>query len=276
MTTPTKEATESYAKMWEDFAEKKSKVYNETKFTPINRVGLTNYIREEAIIQQVLSVPHERILDIGCASGRQVFRLAPHCSSALGVDIAEGFVQEANEQKEVLCMHNADFAVADFDSLPSGPFDIALCCEVLEHVFELDAAIDAIDNAIKPGGHVLITVPHYNADGTWWGRILRLFKIRTFEEFTDFRMKTIEAHGNAHVREFSRAQLVSHFIKRGYSTKHLSTVSHLDGPWGDMIISGFLYRFAFLRPFFIALDHVGKLLFPGLGRHIVLLAQKPM
>ena len=266
------ETNDAYTQMWEDFAHEKGEVYNEWKFTLINRVGLTNYIREEAILQCAIPLQSKRVLDVGCASGRQVFRLAEHCGQVTGVDIAPHFIEECQKQKRLRKADNTDFAVSGFDTLPDD-FDLVICCEVLEHVIDLDASIDALHGAVKPGGHLLITVPHYNADGTWWGRLLRLVGVRSFTPIDTFSVEAIKEHGDAHVREFSRKDLASHFIQRGDTVKKLYTVSHLDGPWGDTIITGFLYRMPWTRRFFVGLERVLQKVFTGLVRHNVLLVK---
>ena len=62
----------AYRDMWEVFGKKKADCYNQRKFLPINRVGLTNFIRDEALLRMVLAVEPKTVLHIGCASGLQV------------------------------------------------------------------------------------------------------------------------------------------------------------------------------------------------------------
>ena len=76
----------AYRDMWEVFGKKKADCYNQRKFLPINRVGLTHFIRDAALLRMVLAVEPKTVLDIGCASGLQVFALAPYCEKVVGVD----------------------------------------------------------------------------------------------------------------------------------------------------------------------------------------------
>jgi 2-polyprenyl-3-methyl-5-hydroxy-6-metoxy-1,4-benzoquinol methylase len=265
---------QQYQKMWEDFAAKKAKTYVMKKFAPVNRVGLTNYVREKAIIERILSVPHDEILDIGCASGKQVFALAPYARKIVGVDIASSFIEQCNTQKNVENIHNVSFDVGGFDSLPNSTFDVVLCCEVLEHVIDLKGSIEALSATVREGGHILITVPHYNADGTLWGRLMRIIGKRKFVPMTEFSEENIRKHGDAHVREFSRNTLEENFTSQGYKTISCFTVSHLDGPYGDKVQDFLLHRMPWTRIILIFKDWCLQKLFPGLGRHIVYLAQK--
>ena len=58
----------AYRDMWEMFGKKKADCYNQRKFLPINRVGLTNFIRDEALLRMVLSVEPKTVLDRRCCT----------------------------------------------------------------------------------------------------------------------------------------------------------------------------------------------------------------
>ncbi len=264
----------AYRDMWEVFGKKKAERYNQRKFLPINRVGLTNFIREEALLRMVLSVEPKTVLDIGCASGRQVFALAPYCENVVGVDIAQSFIDECDRQRQAQGVDKVSFRVATFHDLPDESFDVVLCGEVFEHVPELDEAVNALTERLRNGGHAVVSVPHFNADGTWWGRLLRLVGARRFRPLEQFSMEEILSHGDAHIRAFSQSKLRELFESYGYRALEIRTVSHLDGPWSDVVLSGFLERMPWTRGPLVALEHVSLRVAPRLGRHIVLLAEK--
>jgi len=264
-----------YKRMWEEFGERKAEHYSGRKFAPVSRVGLTNLTRERKVLDLVLSVAHETVLDIGCASGRQVFALAPHCERVTGVDIADSFIRECEVQRRRRQVQNVSFKAATFHDLPDQRFDVVLCAEVLEHVIDLDGDIKRMDGRVRPGGHIVITTPHFNGDGTWWGRLMRLAGSRRFTPLCQFSAEEILRHGDAHVREFSRRDLSILFEKHGYRVKAVGTVSHLDGPWCDTILNGILHRVPWTGSLFAALERVMARAVPVLGRHIVLMAQKP-
>ena len=52
------------------------------------------------------------MLDIGCASGLQVFALAPYCEKVVGVDIAQSFIDECHRQRQAQGVGNVSFRVA--------------------------------------------------------------------------------------------------------------------------------------------------------------------
>ena len=269
-------SSEHYETMWQDFAKKKSRIYRTDKFTPHNRVGLTNYTREHALLREIKKVPHSHVLDVGCASGRQVFQIAPFAEKVVGVDIAPTFIDECNAQKKEVGVSNVSFAVGGFESLPSELFDVVICCEVLEHVIDLEKSIDSLVAKVRSGGHLIITVPHYNADGTLWGRMLRLIGVRNFVPLNDFSLEAIVKHGDAHIREFSQKSLQEKIIPKGFAVAHCSTVSHLDGPYGNLLQDFLLSKLPWIRPLFIQLDRLAEIIVPHCGRHILLVATKSM
>ena len=59
------------------------------------------------------------LLDIGCCRGWFVIRAAmlPTCEKALGIDVVQGFIDSANEAKDLLKLDNAQFDYAFLDDV---------------------------------------------------------------------------------------------------------------------------------------------------------------
>ncbi len=90
-----------------------------------------------------------KILDVGAGEGALVERYRDRGWDVLGVD-------SAYESPNV---RQADLLALPFES---GGFDAALCLDVLEHVDLLDQtrALGEIARILKPGGHLLMSVPN--------------------------------------------------------------------------------------------------------------------
>jgi SAM-dependent methyltransferase len=90
-----------------------------------------------------------RVLDVGC--GHMIFRSAvlAHAVSYEGLDVAP----------RVGGVHFIDDA-CEMRSVPSSAFDTVLCFEVLEHLAAPERALAAIAAVLRPGGTLLVTVPH--------------------------------------------------------------------------------------------------------------------
>jgi SAM-dependent methyltransferase len=67
-------------------------------------------------------------------------------------------------RQDVLHLHGSDLATIAGDLtkpglLPSAAFDCIILTQTLHHIFDLQAAIEQIFQALKPGGRLLVTAP---------------------------------------------------------------------------------------------------------------------
>jgi len=105
------------------------------------------------------------LADIGCHKGEFCFALAEEGYSMTGIDIAERNIREAQasiDRRSGLDGRLAFYtAAADrVDTLfPADQFDGAILMEILEHVPDVDAVLNAVDHIVKPGGQIFVTVP---------------------------------------------------------------------------------------------------------------------
>lgn len=264
-----------YVKMWENFAGKKGEAYLGYKFLPNHRVGLTNFIREWVILRVLNPTKKSVIADIGCASGRQLFLLANHISSGFGTDIASGFIEVANQHKFDIGNKNLTFLEAKIEQLPfaDGKFDAVICGEVLEHVYDKNVALDELMRITKINGSIIISTPNINADGTWWGRILRAVGVRRFQSLEHFSSEELVKHGDAHVREFTGVSMRAWLLSRGLAVEQLYYASYLDGPACDYVLKFPLHMWG-LRHGIIWLEKILSLTRLPFGRHIIVKAKK--
>jgi SAM-dependent methyltransferase len=92
---------------------------------------------------------HGRLLDVGC--GTKPYRELFTVDEYLGLDI------DNSRTRETACADyyysGGEFPVSD------NSFDVVLCNQVLEHVFNPDEFLAEIIRVLKPGGKLLLTVP---------------------------------------------------------------------------------------------------------------------
>jgi ubiquinone/menaquinone biosynthesis C-methylase UbiE len=202
MTNPS---SENYIKMWDDFAKNKSQSYLTDKYSAGNIVGLTGLSREHEIFKQLSLVQSDTLLDVGCASGRQVFKAARVCKMAIGIDVGREFIETAEQAQKRLGILNVEFKLVDGEKIPfeDGFFDKLICSEVLEHVVDHNAFIEELKRVLKSGGVAVLTVPNWNNRGTFYKRLKNVFRPFPFTPITDFSTEGIMAHGDAHVRQFT-------------------------------------------------------------------------
>jgi 2-polyprenyl-3-methyl-5-hydroxy-6-metoxy-1,4-benzoquinol methylase len=111
-------------------------------------------------IEQVLSIyaksdlQNHRALDVGC--GCQPFRKD---LEALGYAYTSIDVQQNSEQSvDIVCEIDKPLPS---ELLDRGTFDFILCTEVMEHVVDWDASFSNFAKLLAPGGHLLVTCPHF-------------------------------------------------------------------------------------------------------------------
>lgn len=119
---------------------------------PIGRVGIASeWIEKDDVL-----------LDIGCNDGLFLSRAAPRCRSAWGIDIDQELLRRASTSYP-----NIGFRYASADRLPfpDGSFSVISMLDVLEHLPDAKAALREVDRVLRPGGRLIISVPHKGTFG---------------------------------------------------------------------------------------------------------------
>ena len=120
---------------------------------------------------------NDRILDIGCGSGRH---------TAAAYDLQKGLVigadpnfpdlKEAGSRLELhACLNQRQkggwaLAAADITNLPfkNASFDLVICSEVLEHIADHRRAIQESIRVLKPGCQLVVSVPRQWPETLSW------------------------------------------------------------------------------------------------------------
>jgi SAM-dependent methyltransferase len=121
--------------------------------------------------------PGQRLLDIGCGSGRhtgEAYRLKG--ITVVGADVNPDDLGAARDRLEFhdrLGEHGGGdwcLAAADVRRLPfpDAHFDGVICSEVMEHIPEHYRAVDELVRVLKPAGHLVVSVPRYFPEKICW------------------------------------------------------------------------------------------------------------
>lgn len=104
---------------------------------------------------------HHVILDLGCGKGFHTQLLARQSDAAIGVDINERPIKEADRFLSNSCVqHKTKFLCARIEeaNLPPSSFDRVFSFCVLEHIPDLQSVLAEIVRLLKPGGELHVSV----------------------------------------------------------------------------------------------------------------------
>ena len=126
-----------------------------TLFAPHKRVHA--YVR---------SLTGKRVLDFGCADGRDIEGMYNSSNTYVGVDVSEGALLAARSR---FARPNVDYVLSDITgSLPfqSGDFDVITSFFTFEHVLSPGAVLSEFVRVLAPDGDLLLITPNYPSPGS--------------------------------------------------------------------------------------------------------------
>ncbi|NES02959.1 MAG: amino acid adenylation domain-containing protein [Okeania sp. SIO2F4] len=118
----------------------------------------------ERTTAKILSCKPTRVLELGCGTGMLLFRIAPHCSKYVGIDISQEALHYIEEQIEQL---DGDWsgvelrqgAADNFEGIEPQSFDAVVINSVVQHFPSIDYLIEVLEKAVQavtPGGFIFV------------------------------------------------------------------------------------------------------------------------
>jgi O-antigen biosynthesis protein len=106
------------------------------------------------------AVAGRTVLDAGCGLGYGTAILAEAgAKRAIGVDLSDHAVADA---RALVGRHDVEYRVADLHQLPfdAGAFEVVVCFEAIEHMHDVETALDEFRRVLRPDGLLLISSPN--------------------------------------------------------------------------------------------------------------------
>jgi 2-polyprenyl-3-methyl-5-hydroxy-6-metoxy-1,4-benzoquinol methylase len=106
-----------------------------------------------------------QVLDVACGLGllcRKIKERLPACR-VLGVDFSEYTLARNRERDRALGVEYGCLDIRSSLHTLSGPFDVIIMCEILEHLEQPESVIASAFSLLKPGGRLILTCPHDDA-----------------------------------------------------------------------------------------------------------------
>jgi SAM-dependent methyltransferase len=125
--------------------------------------------------------PDERILDLGCGTGHLTDRIADACAEVVGIDQSAEMIEtarEAHPDRQFVRVDARDFDVEE-------PFDAVFSNAALHWIHEQDDVIDAVAEALEPGGRFVAELGGTGNVGIIVGAIQTELDARGYEPPTE-------------------------------------------------------------------------------------------
>jgi 2-polyprenyl-6-hydroxyphenyl methylase/3-demethylubiquinone-9 3-methyltransferase len=112
-----------------------------------------------SFIEHVRPLSGARVLDVGCGGGILSEALARGGAQVLGIDLSRAVldVAELHALEGKLAIEYQAIAAEEIASQRPAAFDMVTCMEMLEHVPDPAAALQALARLVKPGGDVIVS-----------------------------------------------------------------------------------------------------------------------
>jgi 2-polyprenyl-3-methyl-5-hydroxy-6-metoxy-1,4-benzoquinol methylase len=153
----------------------------------LDNKNLNDFFRSGQIhIELILSIIHKhfdlnfkanRALDFGCGVGRLLVALAKVCDQAVGVDVSQSMLLEAERNCKNFNINNVSFALSDDDlSQVLGTFDLIHSYIVLQHIPTVrgEKIVQNLIDKLNDGGVGVLHFTYYR-DASWLHKFLSRF-----------------------------------------------------------------------------------------------------
>lgn len=127
-----------------------------------SRNPIVKFIHTNRLEQIVKNIPQKnglKILDAGCGEGHLIERLLlkNKGNTYFGIDIEEVALRKAKRRCSYSTFIRMNLANIGFDD---ELFDLIVCSEVLEHLYEYEVVIKELIRVLKKDGYLIITFPN--------------------------------------------------------------------------------------------------------------------
>ena len=117
-------------------------------------------LEERVTLDVIGDVQGQRVLDLGCGTGRYCVLLAQRGAGVVGIDPSEGMLERARRKITLASQFELREGTIDKVSFPGGSFDLIVSALTLGHLPELEPTLGEAARLVKEGGRVVISDIH--------------------------------------------------------------------------------------------------------------------
>ncbi|HEY0544374.1 MAG TPA: methyltransferase domain-containing protein [Pyrinomonadaceae bacterium] len=207
----------------------------------IERENLWGYVKRLRFVRRAIAEAFPsrhpslvRVLDAGCGNGSQLaLSLIKDGYNLTGVDTDQSSIEHARNLSAGAA--NAKFFCQRIEELPEAEkFEVVILSEVLEHLEEPQALLQAGVERLHAGGILIVTVPNGYGEfelDSWLFRTLRLQRVMdALTKGSQAAVGSTDNQESGHVQFFTRGRLRRLFAECGLVVFLEGASSLLSGP----------------------------------------------
>ncbi|MEV6236200.1 bifunctional 2-polyprenyl-6-hydroxyphenol methylase/3-demethylubiquinol 3-O-methyltransferase UbiG [Lentzea sp. NPDC051838] len=143
---------------------------------------------EEALKKHGISLEGKRVLDIGCGGGLLAEEFAKAGAQVTGIDPSLESLEAAHLHAKQSGL-DIDYRHGIAEEVPFGDeeFDLVYCCDVLEHVSDVDRSVSEAARVLKRDGYYLFDTINRTAKS-------KIVMIKLFQEWSAFSWAPRDLH----------------------------------------------------------------------------------
>lgn len=165
----------------------------------------------------------QRVLEVGCGSGRLLLAMTEMGFDPLGVDVAAAAVTLCRAQG--LRAERVDVE----EGINVGQFDLVVCVEVLEHLFDPWHFVAQLNQCLAVGGLLILSTPNF---GYWWWRWQYLRGKSPFDLQNPLHIRFFTAESLWNLAEWQ-----GFVVRRLYGTSRWPLPDALTRRWGKALVA---------------------------------------
>lgn len=156
------------------------------------------YVNADMITQSIVQYAKGKLIDVGCGE-------MPLKKTAMGV-VEQYDTFDIEERVKGVSFVGS---ILDMNMIKNGSYDTVLCFSVLEHIRDPFRALDELARILKPGGVLIMTVPH-------------LFRLHEephdYFRFTHYALQFMLKERNFDIIQLDRCGTLLSFLAHQWST----------------------------------------------------------